>query len=252
MKLLTVAIAASAGWVTSTQAATVVFQTPTNIPLSSTGEELVTTGNYEFGVNYGAAVDPGAPTSVTVNSETTFYTDASTNPTASSVTVSTTGTLFNPSSSPYNNKASGMTTGTDFYDVVSYGSVSDRLSNGGEFTITLNNLSIGTEYRVQFIGGQLGQQADARLFDITSGGVTSDPVDGSIQMASNIATFTADASTQDFVFAPVSGGDDSNRRAPLNAIAIYSIPEPSTTLLVMGVSALGWCLVRRRSRRGKC
>lgn len=218
-------------------AATVAWESPTTIANNSDGSEILNTGSYEFGWT----VNSTAVSDVTVNS-VLFLADGSSNPTSSTVVGSITASSIAGDNS--NSKVPGSAyTNSNLTDLLSLGILSDPRAPGSTFTLNLDGLTINTEYRVQLLGGQL-DIADSRGFTVTSGGIVSSTVSAAnVNVASIVATFTADSTSQDFIFT------STENRAPLNAVSVFAIPEPATIAASLGFFALAITLLIRRYKR---
>ena len=220
-----------------TLAASVVWDTPTTIANNSDGSEILNTGNYEFGWT----VNSTATSDVTVNG-VLFLADGSTNPTSSTVTGNITASSIAGDND--NSKVPGSAyTNPDLTELLSLGILSNPLEAGSTFTLNLDGLTVNTEYRVQLMGGQLGI-SDSRGFNVTSGGIVSSTVAAAnVNVASIVATFTADSTSQSFIFT------STDNRAPLNAVSVFAIPEPATIATFLGFfTLLATFLVRKRKQ----
>lgn len=127
----------------------------------------------------------------------------------------------------------------------------DRYTGGPDTALTFSNLSVGQDYEVQiFVADMRGisalwdrvVQMDGTVFN-TDGWIATGGDDSGAIMT---GTFTADATTQDFVMniydlssaAPVSGWT-------LSAYQIRAVPEPATIGL-FGISSVLLLALRRR------
>lgn len=110
------------------------------------------------------------------------------------------------------------------------------------FTINLNTLTIGREYRLQTV---FSSDAANRTVIATSGTSTSSQIGyGTTNGPALITgTFTADATTQNFSFA----GTGKSNRAQVGGFVLQQldIPEPAS-LALMGLGSL--LLLPRRKR----
>ena len=115
---------------------------------------------------------------------------------------------------------------------------------GADGTITISDLTVGKSYMAQFLHHRdIGNSGNAMR--VHFGGLASDPSTGDFDPYDNqgfitTVNFTADAVSQDFLFNTIGG-----TRAVVNAVALYSVPEPSTFVL-LGIGLVGIAMRRRR------
>ncbi len=123
------------------------------------------------------------------------------------------------------------------------------------YTLTLQGLVAGNEYRIQLwasdsrVGGTapltIGNRS-GNLSDGTVGGATllvdhnAPNTEGGLGQYV-IGTFTADAATQSFTY---TGATSNSGYVAINAFSVHQIPEPSAALL--GVLGLSFLALRRR------
>lgn len=122
-------------------------------------------------------------------------------------------------------------------------------ANGVDYTITLSGLTIGTDYKVQFVLADNRDNNGHATILAKGANVTGDSAryrysytDG--QFAVITASFTADAATASFQPGQ-RWGDDVPSATFLSGIQVLAVPEPSTALLG-GIGMLA--LLRRRKR----
>ena len=213
-----------------TFAATVTFSpSPAGVIADdSSGGEIANSEIYQF------AWDAGASSPVTVNGVT--FLGSKTAPTASGITI----TENSPLTLPSGRAISAAYTG-GMFTLMDSAIASD---GGSGFDLTLNGLTPGVPYRVQFLSGDT-IASGGRTMQISSGGssteffATAGLDDGTGRSRFVFANFTAAASTQLFRLA-----GDPDSRAFLNGIAVFAIPEPA------GLSLLASCgLLALRRRR---
>jgi hypothetical protein len=129
------------------------------------------------------------------------------------------------------------------------GAYADILTTGSykggttDAVYTLNNLSIGQEYLIQFWINDSRATDSNRFATIADSGVTvdfntADAIGGAGQYV--IGTFIADSTSETFTLNAVSGNQQ------LNAIQLRAIPEPGTYALIGGVISLSSVALRRR------
>jgi len=122
-------------------------------------------------------------------------------------------------------------------------------NNNCTLSLTLNNLTSGQSYMVQFWCNESRAiyGVETRTGRITAGGQYVDITYNTTQTEGGVgqwvaATFTADASSETFAFTGVSG--DQNIPM-LNAVQVRSVPEPSVCVL-LGLAFL-FVIIRQRN-----
>jgi hypothetical protein len=213
--------------------AVVAFSAVGTIPNTSNGEEVDNSTTYRFAWQAARPVDAET---VTVNG-VTFH--------ASPTTVTPSGiTITHNALDGFPGRAPG-TYGADMFTLMDDAISTQNDFPNNVFTLTLNGLSLGGAYRVQFLmldsAAALGNR-DMRIESgaNSTGTFSSFPVGRFV-----FANFIADATTQAFNFVPDDGLVNSDR-ALLSGIAIFEVPEPSIGLSIIGIVGL---LARRRRTR---
>ncbi len=181
------------------------------------GAEILNSGRYEFAWNVGG-------TTTTVNG-VTFYGNPENNQTGSAITIQHTVPFTNQDTEETD--TTGQYAGT-FHTLMNSAWSSESGANKS-FQITMENLSIGQQYRVQFLFDKNDLNS---IFHVDSDG-NAISVNTNGMGRSVVATFTADSTKQAFTFTT---DGLSSSQAYLNAVSIYAIPEPCT--LLTGVSGL--------------
>lgn len=122
-------------------------------------------------------------------------------------------------------------------------------ANAVDYTITLSGLTIGTDYKVQFVLADNRDNNGHATILAKGANVTGDSAryrysytDG--QFAVITASFTADATTASFQPGQ-RWGDDVPNATFLSGIQVLAVPEPSAVLL----GGIGMLALLRRRRR---
>ena len=168
------------------------------------------------------------------------------------------GVTFIGQSSGANNTYSDLTdfgsdaSGTTFYQDGVIGSAFEGMMDSFAFTgtnpadIVLQNLTIGTQYRVQlFVSDDRNAdtQSDSQTF--TSGGsVSGDHTHG--LSYSLIGTFTADAATQTISVAHFSKFPTQTQEPRFNGYQLRDVVIPTPAALPAGLALIGLAAMRRR------
>ncbi|MBB5349943.1 hypothetical protein HNR46_000164 [Haloferula luteola] len=146
----------------------------------------------------------------------------------------------------------GGTGSIDFDDILRGNAWHTNGSDSAQpLTLRLTDLTIGTTYAVYLYSvDQRSSSADRSqaYWDSFSGGTFSGGTSGLVDQTSPqvvMGTFVADASYQDIFIQEADGIDNDDTH--LSAFTLYTVPEPTTSLLVAGsLSLLG---IRRRRAR---
>lgn len=183
-------------------------------PLSSTGDEILATGTQVFAWNVGSDASPAA---AVVNG----ITFADTKP--------TTVALNNPGGGTNVNVA---TTSVDYTTEGMQAIMGDlSVSAGGvTMTVTLSDLTIGQDYRLQMFHHQHIDGANKRRTTVYFGnqatGTSSGVMDAGLSQGYISTTiFKADATTQLFTFVTLSG----STRSVINGATLFEMPAPAPT-----------------------
>ncbi len=231
-------------------AATLIYGSPVSVPDDS-GSVFLNSGTQVFGMNVGN----GGPSVTTINSvvfNAGGYNSATLTQTQSQTIALTVVTDAN------GGRDTPVAPG-----LYSSGSVNDLLNSNfftdagaaGSITLSFSGLNIGQEYRVQsFHLMDTGNEGSREMFYDAAGANDSAAFEqtytsGSLSNAVAMTfSFTADAVTQNVSLLPVDPGAGIDR-SYLNGIAVYAVPEPSTTALMVlgGVGAIAF--LRRRHRQ---
>lgn len=131
------------------------------------------------------------------------------------------------------------TLSTEYQNLLN-GAVFDNQS-GASNTVTLGNLTIGQDYELQIWHNDPRTFGAGRstAFGTTTLNSRSPDVTGNAGQYV-IATFTADAATQDFVAAAAGAG------WTINALQLRAVPEPTSSALLLG--GIGMLMLRRSCR----
>ena len=241
IKYLATPVLASLALAMSANAAVVNWQTPVAI----TGDSDVAT----TGTLVGAFIPGANALSTTVNGVAfnTVYVPNQffdTDPSVASLSFGSIATLAgNPRLYGFNQYESGIPLGlsTDYTKVFS-GGVGPCIAGMDNFTLTLNNLTIGQEYLFQsWVNDSRSDQA-GRTETLASGN-TSGVLAYNVGQANGspgsfvVGTFTADTTTQAITY-------NANSFAQINAFQVRAIPEPSSFAIALG--GIGAFVLRRR------
>jgi hypothetical protein len=243
IKYLATPVLASLALAVSANAAVVNWQTPSTI----TGDtDVVTTGTL-----VGAFIPGANALSTTVNGvafTTVFVAKAWDDTTTPSLAFGSVATLAGaPSLYGFNQYESGTPSGlsADYTKVFSGGVGPAETLN--YVTLTLTNLTIGTQYLFQSWANDSRGAFDYRDQTITAngfGGQQSGALDYNVSGGNGgtgsfvIGTFTANATTQAMLYS-------STEYAQISAFQLRAIPEPSSFAMVLGGIA-NLLLIRRR------
>lgn len=220
----------------SAQAAVITWQTPKTI---AAGSDVSTDGKQVFGRNIGLAT--GNPSAIVNGVDFGFN-----NPNWA-VTFSEVGWASN-----YAANATSQTFGGP--DAANYTSVLNTGRFGGtSASFTLGNLTVGTEYLIQFWVDDYRAFNNNRTESISAGGANTNintpllaylDADGPIHGQYVIGTWTADATSITFNVA-------GNEAVAYSAIQVRAIPEPSTLVafLIGSVGLLWFARKQWRSAR---
>lgn len=223
------------------QAAVLTFETG-SITNNAFGDSVLNDGDFVLGVNVGAADN------ATVNSVVfTGQNSTSINYTDNGVTFESTATLSTGLTGSPGYTNAGLNTMLDSAQLT------NNVGNGSDsVAFSFSGLTIGTFYRVQILSFQVGTAG-------VSGGRNSVLFNGSDALnfsdtvaptdttgAFVIATWQADATTQTFLLTPEVTDPAVNRRAALDGISLFVVPEPNSMALLGAASGL---LFLRRRRR---
>ena len=231
------------------QAATITFQTPVTItddtvldaPLSYAGATLVQS------VTYGGTAQSVATTGgQTINFALGAVDGGTDMPGSSTTTI-----LYNVGTQSSSALFPGTTGDTAFDAVLRsdgwHNNASDAVRPAA---LRLGGLTIGTTYVVSLFTADARAGSAGRAqqyYDTFSGGVFSGGSSASISQNPAImvmGTFTASAAVQDiFIMESDAVGNDDTHLA---GFTLYSIPEPSSALLIAGAGLLGGLRRRRR------
>ena len=216
--------------------------------------DIDTTGSFVYAFTFGGT---SAPPSTTVNGVTfspfTIPSGIITSATVGNVIISESpGYLFGSNSlgsvsAPF----SGLS--SSYQSLLGTGAYADILDN---ITVTLNGLTSGQQYRLQWwtsdaalqppagAGGSFTNTTATAVNSVTLDANTTNAVGGLGQFA--IGTFTASGTSQSFTLAETSGGIN-----PLiNALQVRAVPEPSTYAMALaGLACSGYTMFRRRRAR---
>ena len=250
MKKLLATFAAAAFCALSTsQSATVIWGTPTGI---TSDLDVSTTGTgvyaYAFPVSNttstvnGVLFNYAGPTSSVATPLSIGGGDATLSTSAGFIAKGDFSPNFTPTA-PYTNLTSA------YQAVISGGDYADIGAGAySPMTLTLNNLSVAQQYQFQFwVNDSRTGAFNTRTETITAGNAvtlqynTTQTGSGLGQWA--IGTFTADATTQNFVIAGLAGDVPV---AQINAFQLRAVPEPSTW--VMATAGLTVLIVMNRRR----
>lgn len=115
-------------------------------------------------------------------------------------------------------------------------------------TVTMNNLTIGQQYRIQvlLVDGRGGQNGRYGVFDSYTTGVygngTTNVTWGDSLLVTG--TFTADNTSQSF-YLDTKNGNGSSAGGQINGVLLHAIPEPSSTAL-LGLAGVAMLIRRKR------
>ena len=227
------AVLAVAVLATGAQAASITWSAQGDLPDAAAADQKIQNTNIVFA---STLIDTSSTGSVTVNG-VAFYEDYDTTNNGGSVYVSSvitevSNTLSANGGLPLPNWSTAMGTLMDAFRAT---------ADSGTGTVTLSGLTVGQEYKVQILG-YVDIWTIGESMEITDGEATPNstgPFNGFNNAWYYIASFTADATTQNFVF--IGHGSE---RAYLSAINV-AIPEPAT----MGLLGIGGLLALIRKNR---
>lgn len=196
------------------------------VPLSANGAEILNTGSLV------SAWDVNGGSNATVNGIT--FTTAQ----PSSITL--TGFSYSVTSQPTTVAVYGA--GTEMAKLM------EGLKGSGvnaAATVTINNLIVGDEYRVQFISHEAEAATNTRGMWVQFGATASTtPVIQATSGYISTIVFTATSNSQNFVFHTTT-----NRRSVLNAMSVFNVSVPTPAAFSSGLVLLAGCGVARRFRR---
>lgn len=219
-------------------AAPVSFASP--VVLADDGSNLSNTGTRLTAVNF--STNP-------VRSGTFSATNPDPNPTINSIPFTGitasggTNTFFTTNAANTDTaRNSGRPSTAAIYPLIYDAAIS--VDNNTAFNLNLQGLTVGQQYRVQMVLSALDAN---RTLTMTSGGSTSPTISYGTTNgpAMESATFTADATTQQFVLSGLGTGN----RTELSGFTLYAVPEPGS-LALAGVGAVSLLGRRRRGRAG--
>lgn len=208
------------------QAAVITYSTPTTVPLATDGSFLSIDGGLKIAANLTGAQTVSS--NVTING-VTFSNSDSGDFSGGGITMDlTSGGALNSNFSDPGYADDGMGV------LVRGGGTSGAASGGGAaITMSLSGLSIGQVYRLQTIHLHSGVNPALRATTVQNGSI-AEPTNNQSSVisysASNEAgyismTWTADSSTQDFLFVSTPP-DTEYARALLNGAVLHILPSP--------------------------
>jgi hypothetical protein len=223
----------------ASQAVIITWETPTNIAGDS---DVSTEGDLVFAASFYTSA------ATTIVNGVTFSGGGSDGDMEDSTTYGAyldydfydvNNTAFDSSEEPYNSLSESYKT---LLNSAIFG-----VNNGSALTLTLGNLTPTQEYQIQiWVNDPRGGAVSSRFTTITDGPTLeySATEDSGSAGQFVIGSFIADATTQTFtITAGIDSGTSSNQ---INALQLRAIPEPSSTVLLVGGMSFAFLMRRRR------